>query len=236
VELIELRCKSCGAVLKPESVNLSLAMAQCEHCGALFGLRGAVGAAGVGTVLSVERQKVPMPKGFAVVDFGTTLEITRRWFSPVFLFLFVFCIFWNGFMLVWHGIALTTGMWPMSCFGLIHTAVGVGLAYFTVAGFVNRTVVRAGRGTIEVRHGPLPWPGNKNLPSGQIDQLYCKETVSRGKNGPHYRYSVEAVLRGSTHSALLTGLENSDQALYFEQELERYLGIEDRPIRGELPR
>ncbi len=233
MELIELRCKSCGAVLKPESVNLALAMARCEHCGALFGLRG---EAAVAAAPSVERQKVPMPKGFNVVDFGTTLEMTRRWFSPMFLFLLVFCIFWNGFMVVWHGIALTTGMWPMSCFGLIHTGLGVGLAYFTAAGFFNRTVVRADRGMIEVRHGPLPWPGNKTLPAGQVDQLYCKETVSHGKNGPHHRYSVEVAMKGNTAATLLSGLTTAEHALYIEQELERHLGIEDRPVRSELPR
>lgn len=67
MELIELRCKSCGAVLKPESVNLALAMARCEHCGALFGLRNAPGLADVPITASVVRQKVPMPKGFDVV-------------------------------------------------------------------------------------------------------------------------------------------------------------------------
>ncbi len=236
MELIELRCKSCGAVLKPESVNLALAMARCEHCGALFGLRNAPGLADVPVTASVVRQKVPMPKGFDVVDFGTTLEITRRWFSPVFLLLLVFCVFWNGFMVVWHGIALATGMWPMSCFGLIHTSVGIGVAYFTVAGFVNRTVIRADRGMIEVRHGPLPWPGNKALPAGRIGQLYCKETVSHGKNGATHRYSVEVAMKDDTAATLLTGLDRAEHALYIEQELERHLDIEDRPVRGELPR
>jgi hypothetical protein len=212
-------------------------MARCEHCGALFALRGAPwGAAEMDASRAIPRQKVPMPKGIEVVDFGTTLEITRRWFHPMYLFLLVFCVFWNGFMVVWHGMSLLMGAWFMSCFGLFHTAVGVGLAYFTLAGLVNRTVIRADRSMIDVRHGPLPWPGSKSLPAEQIDQLYCKESVSHGNNGPQHRYSVEVALKGNTLSTLLKGLEDAGHALYIEQELERHLGIEDRPVRGELPR
>ncbi len=43
-------------------------------------------------------------------------------------------------------------------------------------------------------------------------------------------------MKGNTAVSLLTGLETPQHAMYIEQELERHLGIEDRPVRGELPR
>ncbi len=239
MELIELRCKNCGAVLTADNVDMTRAIARCEHCGALFALAGTEGgaetAAAQGAEPAVKRRDVPMPKGLTVVDFGTSIEITRRWFCPLFLFLLVFCVIWNGFVLVWHGMALVMGAGFMSCFGLLHTAVGIGLAYYVVAGFVNSTKICADRSQVEVRHGPLPWPGAKNIPAGQIAQIYCRETISHGKNGPQYRYRVEIVRKGNTRWTLLT-LDDADQALYIEQELERHLGIEDRSVHGELPR
>jgi len=234
MELVELRCKSCGALLKPENIVERLAMARCDHCGAVFGIEGLPRAPAAQP--SRDRGEVPMPRRIQVANFGHTLEITRRWFSPVFLFLVVFCIFWNGFMVVWHGMALAMGAWFMSVFGLLHTAVGIGLAYFTVAGFVNRTVIRAGQGMVEVRHGPLPWPGNKTLTSHQIKQLYSKEKISHGKNGVHYTYKVQAVTEGNHRETLLGGLTEVEQALYIEQQLERFLRIKDEPVPSEIPR
>ena len=48
-------------------------------------------------------------------------------------------------------------------------------------------------------------------------------------------YSVQLVKDGG-QQALVKGLTDSQQALYIEQELERFLKIEDRPVRGELSR
>ena len=33
---------------------------------------------------------------------------------------------------------------------------------------------------------------------------------------------------------MLYGLENPAQALYIEQEIEKYLHIEDKPVKGEM--
>ena len=200
MKLVELRCKNCGALLKPDNVVERLAMARCDHCDAVFAIEAPAPAGRVEP--SPQRGDVPLPKGFTVNDFGNTLEITRRWFSPVFFFLVVFCVFWNGFMVVWHGIALSMGAWFMSLFGLIHTAVGIGLIYATISGLVNRTVFRVGRGTLEVRHEPLPWPGNKTLAANRIEQLYSKEKIRHGKNGVNYAYTVQAVMADGRRETL----------------------------------
>ncbi len=238
IELVELRCKSCGALLRPEDIVERLAMARCSHCDAVFGIEGwsTPTPSDSSDAAAGPRIDVPMPRGFQVQNYGNVLEISRRWFHPMYFALIFFCIFWNGFMLVWHGMALASGAWLMSLFGLLHTAVGVGLAYATVAGFVNRTIIRVGHGQLEVRHGPLPWLGNRSLPSHEIEQIYCQEAVSRNDNGSQYRYTVYAILQGNHREKLLAGLIEAEQALYVEQELERFLNIKDRPVRGELPR
>jgi len=40
-----------------------------------------------------------------------------------------FCLGWDGFLIVWHGIAIASLMWFMSLFALIHTTVGIVLTY-----------------------------------------------------------------------------------------------------------
>ncbi|TVS10630.1 MAG: hypothetical protein EA424_24990 [Planctomycetaceae bacterium] len=233
MKLIELCCKNCGASLQPENLSMQLLIARCPHCDAVFAITDASRTPSATSELP--RQPVAMPRQIQVLDQGYGLEIRRSWFTPMLFFLVFFCIIWNGFMVVWHVISLSTGMWLMSCFGLVHTAVGIGLAYVTIAGFVNQTVIRVGQGMLTVQHGPLPWGGNKTVPSHEIKQLYCKEHVQRSQNSNSLTYSVEMILDNGRET-LVKGLHECDQAIYIEQELERFLKIEDKPVSGELPR
>ena len=235
MELIELSCKNCGATLQPENVSLPLCVARCPHCGAVFAIADPSRGESAAGAAWRPRPRVPMPPRVDVLDLGNHLEIRRSWFSPMLFFLLFFCIFWNGFMVVWHVMAISMGAWFMSVFGLLHTAVGLGLAYGTLAGFVNQTVIRVGQGLLEVQHGPLPWLGNKTLPAHEVQQLYCQEHVHHGKNGSSVTYSVELV-RNEGRETLIKSLSECDQALFIEQELERFLKIEDQPVRGELAR
>lgn len=119
-------------------------------------------------------------------------------------------------------------------FPLLHVAAGVGLTYFTICGFVNSTRVMANYESLRVRHGPLPWFGNRDVPRLDIDQLFTKEKVVQGKNGPSRSYELHARLRSGRDVKLVTGLSEAEQARFMEQELERFLGIRDEAVSGEL--
>jgi len=177
-----------------------------------------------------------MPKNIEVQEGNGVLQISYRWFRPLFIFLLVFSVFWNGFMIVWHGISIFSGAWFMSLFGLLHTAVGLGLGYYTLTGFVNRTTIWVGQGRLVIHHHPLPWWGNKDLLASEIRQLYCKERVHHSDSGTQYSYEVHAITQSGDKEKLLSNLTETEQALYIEQELERHLGIPDQAVRGELPR
>ena len=109
-----------------------------------------------------------------------------------------------------------------------------GIAYTALAGWLNRTRITVDQGRISVRHGPLPWLGNKDLDGSTMKQLYSKEKISRGRNSTSVTYEVHAITTNGRNEKLLSGLETSEQALYIEQEIERYLRIEDAPVRGQI--
>jgi hypothetical protein len=226
--LIELKCKNCGSQLSPEDISPQLAAARCKHCNALFAIPSA------SPTEPIPRPKVPLPPGYEIHTAPNALQITRRWRSASVWFLLFFTIFWNGFMIVWHSIAITQGQWMMSAFGLIHTAVGIGLAYSVVATFINSTAIRCQPGSLQIQHGPLPWKGNKTLSTHGLEQLYCSEKISRGKNGSSTSYTIEAVYTGNRRETLLKGLTDPDQALFIEQEIEHTLKIRDRRVAGEF--
>jgi len=236
MELTELDCKNCGAPIKAKNIDWDLAVARCEHCGAVFGLERSKTPDAWKEKIPQERAKVPMPKNIEVREGNGILQISYRWFRPLFIFLLFFAVFWNGFMIVWHGISLFSGAWFMSIFGLLHTAVGIGIGYYVLVGFLNRTTIWVGQGRLVIQHHPLPWWGNRDLPASEIRQIYCKEKVHRSDSGTQYSYQVHAITANDSKEKLLGNLAETEQALYIEQELERHLGLQDRPVRGELPR
>jgi hypothetical protein len=235
VDLVELTCKRCGAAIREVDVDAKLGLAKCSHCGTVFALAGLPRPQENDAAVR-QRLPVPMPKELQVSTSGGALQITRRWFSAQYVFLIFFAVVWNGFMVFWHVMAWSSGSRFMSLFGLLHTGVGLFLIYYTLAGLVNRTEVRVESGRLSVEHYPLPWPGGKQVQAAAIKQIYCTERVNNTKNGVRYRYEVHAVMGDSAKEKLLDGLNDPEQALYIEQELERYLGIQDQAVRGELPR
>ena len=49
---------------------------------------------------------------------------------------------------------------------------------------------------------------------------------------PEFDAKVTDLYRGTTSK--LSGLDTSEQALFIEQEIEKFLGIEDKRVKGEL--
>jgi hypothetical protein len=225
---MQLHCPYCNTEIPAADVSLERMVAKCAACSAVFGFEDQLAAAP-----SPRRMEQPLPKGLVVDRQGYELMITRRWLSAKFFFLVFFCLFWDGFLCVWYSIALSQRVWIMALFALGHTAVGLGLTYYTLAGFLNRTLIRVSPSQLDVSHGPLPWWGSRHLDSGGIAQVFCKERITRGKTTT-ITYEVLAATHAGVQEKLVNGLDNSDQALYLEQEIERFLNIKDAPVVGEL--
>ena len=139
-------------------------------------------------------------------------------------------------MVVWYTIALTQGIWVMAAFGVIHLGVGVGLTWYTLAGFLNTTYINVDSYKIQIRHKPIWWPGKMAVYTQDVKQVYVKQKVQRGKNGTTYTYEVRALIKAGNKDLdlkLLSGLPEPQQGLYIEQELEKHLKITDRPVQGE---
>ncbi|MET0398886.1 MAG: hypothetical protein ABW277_18990 [Longimicrobiaceae bacterium] len=231
---MQLTCKSCRSPIAADDVNLDNGLAKCRACNAVFRFDDdpmlAVGA-------TRPRERMKPPRSLAQETAGGRVTFRHRWFSPKFLFLVFFCVFWDGFLVFWYTLAIA-GDAPLvfKLFPLIHVTVGAVLTYYTIAGFVNTTTVMLDRGHLSVRHGPLPWPGKLDVDTSRFRQLYCEEKVSRGKNGVSYTYDLKAVMSDGERRKIVSGLDSPDVPLYLEQQMEEWLKIRDEPVHGELRR
>lgn len=227
---MNIKCPHCGREVPSADINIQSAMAKCASCNAVFGFADKVPGA-----LLADKRTVEMPRNYTLGTDGADLVITRRWMSAKFVFLLFFCVFWDGFLFFWYSMAFAKGAPLMAIlFPLIHVAVGVGLTYFTIAGFVNRTRINVNPAEIRIKHYPLPWAGNRTVQRAEIEQLFCEEKVSRGKNGSNYSYILSAVTRSGGRLKLVSGLDKPEDALFLEQKIEGYLGISDKAVAGEM--
>ena len=229
---MEIKCPNCSRVVLAENINIQTCMAKCGYCNSVFGFADKVPGA---AVLGSAKRAVEMPKGYSLENDGAGLIITRRWWSWKYVVLLVFCVFWDGFLVVWYTIAFREGgPLLMKVFPVLHVAAGVFITYTTIAGFLNRTKITVTTGELRIRHYPLPWRGNWVLQRQELDQLFCEEKINSNRNGTSFTYALSAVLSGGGRVKLISGLDDPEAALFLEQKIEGFLGITDRPVAGEM--
>ena len=244
-DIITLECPSCGGRTK-FSANTEILV--CEYCGNQHTFRlpnpttGHTPAAVIGeenepsSPLPDQETSLlrPRPKAVTFEKQADRMELSWRWFSLKYLPLAFFCVAWDGFLCFWYSMAFSTGApWIMIVFPIAHLAVGVGLTYTTLAGFLNRSYVVIDKDNFSVSHSPLPWLGNLRVPVSQVKQLYCKEKSGKQNSGPTYQLSV--ILKDGRKKDLLSNLDSPEIGFYMEHQIENWLEIQDQPVRGEIP-
>jgi hypothetical protein len=199
-----------------------------------------------------EGPNIPPPELFLVEDTPSRRSISWRWLRaggavdgfPGSLSLIGFAgtfFLVVGLVFLASAAFLSVDAGPVTSVG--HAALGVGLLYAGLALLINRTTVRVRsvalttpggpfRGgesrapsALEVRHGPLWWPGNRDLARDEIERLYCEERLRRGRRDLHPDYLIYARSKGAQVLRLIQGLYQPEQARYLVQELERWLEL-----------
>lgn len=178
---------------------------------------------------------VPRPPSITVEEESGEVTYRRRWFHRGVLGFPLVWIFLGA--LVFAAYEKETSGGAVSVVTLLLAAITLLMVYSNIAHVTNTTTVRLGRETLTVRHGPLPWSGSVDLPTSEIRQLFCEETIGRlGRRIPVPSYGLYAVMADGRKVKVLPLLDAPDVPRYLEQRLERWLSIENEPVRGELPR
>jgi len=124
-------------------------------------------------------------------------------------------------------------------FGMaVHIGVGVWLLLSQLSKFINSTFITVDEHYLTIDHRPIssPWFPNQKIPVKDISQVFVKKKNSGSVNGvPTFGYSVIAIeKKWKREIPLIEGMKNPDKALFIEQEIEYFLGIEDRKVAGEI--
>lgn len=226
---MQIECPSCRQTILSEDMNLHYMAAKCRQCHAFLDLRQILNQRAEAAPPK-PRPAVGTPPRFRVDVDENSLAISRRWLGVELLVLAPFCLFWDSILAVF----LAAGPFP-GLFILPHTLVGVGMTYYALSLALNRTTIRVDHDAVSIRHGPLPWVGNQTLPTDAVQQLYVDEHLKPFSRGIVKRYGVLALTRDGQARSLVN-FDTAHEALFVEQRVEAFLGIPDKPVRGEIAR
>lgn len=216
--LQQLECENCGKPLSADEIDPHTGLVSCAACGSVYLFRETAD----GPDSELPPEPVMKPARMEELDKGNRLQISWRWDRPAIAIIF-FALFWNGFMAMWYGIAITQRIWIMALFGLLHLGVGVTLIHGIICGFLNRTFIRVSRQRLEVRHLPIWAPNQHRLRTEQIAKLaVCNEFKSEN-NQSSVVYKLVATLEDGKRVTLVDDLQDSDEALFLRQRLQPFI-------------
>jgi hypothetical protein len=178
---------------------------------------------------------LPIPEKLNVEETPREITISYRWFQPLAIFLVFFCFIWDGILVVFYTAMLADSKGTpivAMLFPLLHVAVGIGLTWYTISLFINKTYIVITKHNLSIQHKPLPtffFKKNIELDRMDVEQVYIKEVISRGKNGTSYSYDLFYLDKNSRSKKILNE-SDSETAMFIRRKIEKYFGIEPKPI------
>jgi hypothetical protein len=229
---MQLRCRQCRAELRARDVDARDLVARCRRCGWSFGAGATpyrLATRGEELVDEPEpsrRPSLPRPAAVDVDERGEgafTIRYRRgAGWRVAAITLVLLCLFPAA---VAYGV---TSSLPLLSFFVV---VGGVLAYLALVSYFNHVVLEAADGWLRVGGTPIPALSRRYRISS-ISQLYVGEGLHPTRDDDSFQYALRARVAGSD-VVLVSSIARPLHALYLEQELERRLSIEDRPIEGE---
>lgn len=210
-EIHTLTCKSCRAPLDSRHIDRRNRLAQCPYCGTLADLSHLFPETSMPAAQQpAERPPVPLPETITVERLPNGLRLTHKPQNKITLIIIGLFLLFFPLMLLF-----------------------LPLLYY----MLNKTTLVVQGGWLTIEYGPHPWFNrHQRYPLSEIAQLYVKKKTSYSEHGPNITYEVHALLTSHRDIKLVTNLTEPEQGLYIEQEIERYLGLRDHPVAGELSR
>jgi len=121
----------------------------------------------------------------------------------------------------------------------VHLLVGLGFLLNIILTLINSTYITVDDYELAIEHRPFALPfysKNKYIDVKEIEQIYVNKYLSETVNGvKKYAYQIIAQLKNGEEVKVLKGFRHKDKALYVEQEIEIFLDIPDKAVKGEVP-
>lgn len=227
----KLTCPNCSTPIPPDRINVQEMAAACPACAHVFRFASMLPE----TLPQVPKPALPLvlPNGFEVHRELSSLQLSVAWRAVRSKwFMTLFAVLWDLFLIPFI-ISAISGNTEVAIFISLHFAVAVGITIYVLALWINSTKIRVDGSGIDVRHTPIPVPFTPRhfIPAQDIEQFYVEEYVPSRTNGrPDFTFALRVKTKNGKDVRLVPGFTDASGALYLEQEIEKFLKIEDRTV------
>lgn len=182
------------------------------------------------------------PARVKVEETAEGLKLVYRGGRGVFSILLVFALIFMGVSAMGFYSSISGGslnLADMMYLPILFPLIGLALAYFSLVKMLNKTVLTAGPAGVSVKQGPVPWFGNRELHTADIEKVYCESYERKSSSGQgaigvtvtSILYRLCAKLNTGKKVVLLSDLDQCYEALFVNRQLGRKLG---RLVQPEL--
>lgn len=215
----KVSCPSCSQEVGADHINLQNSLAKCGSCDVIFSIEEEVASLKVKEEI---KQEFFRPEGIDLFYYKDDLEISIQQhvagfdaygisLMPVIALIAIFLYFAEGISIY---------------FPLVTTLISL---YFIIKAFLYRkyrTYIDISDRSLTLKYRPQNFKKDKTFSAEDIDQVYLKHS-SDGIGVAIYL--IINGQKGQHHQKLLS-VKTLSKAKYIEQEIERYLGIENRKV------
>ncbi len=179
-----------------------------------------------------------LPDNMSVINHGSSIELIRNWHTRALLSNTLLLIALMTMAVIYLIVFSDTLMQKV----LRSVVAMVILAMPLIIMWKNKTHILVQRGQVSVKHKPFPYFGNRTIPSHSIKQVYVKQHSSSAPEDDslncaqlkYFHYEIIIILKKNKELSLLKGLKDHQHALFIEEEIEKFLNIEDQQNNREF--
>jgi len=221
----KVHCPSCSEVVGVENITLEKSLAKCNSCEVIFSIEEEVASL---KVKNEVKQEFFRPEGIDLFYYKDDLEISlegqpSNW-----------DISWFGLFLLGTGLGFLLHFDKGYSFMIPFLSI-LGTLYFTfrILNYKkNRVYIDVNDQALTVKGRPGNYKKDQVFLAEDIDQIYLKNSTTQATMKGTYYVNLFVIVNGPNgqyHERLLA-VSTLAKAKYLEQEIEKYLGIEDRKV------
>ncbi|MEM7331871.1 MAG: hypothetical protein AAF490_07255 [Chloroflexota bacterium] len=228
---MKLICLNCSAKIRPKDINIQKMIAVCEICGHLFQFNDQFEP----EESTSSSLSIPQPSQITVHNDIKRLIIEWRWWHIGHNLQIIFTTVIGGWIMIgWIPLVLEalTGD-PRSIISthlLPYTWIVFSIIYSNLALIFNSTTFTVDEFSLKMRHGPIPWFGHRTVKREDIVQIFTKEVPA---NEGSRSFHLSVILANGKDLKIVSVKSNVSISTYIEQELEAFMGIKNKKVKGE---
>ncbi len=216
----KVHCPSCAKVVDVENITLEKSLAKCGDCQVIFSIEEEVASLKVNKEM---KQEIFRPEGIDLFYYKNDLEISIEphigLLDAFGGFLFPIAAVFSFFLYFSEGIS--------PYIPLLLIVGSIFFLYRVINNHKNKIYIDINDHSLTLKHRPSNLKKDRSFSVEDIDQVYLK----KAEDQPRY-FTLHLIINGPNgqlHQKLLT-VNSLSKAKYLEQEIEKYLGIEDRKV------